>query len=216
MKLIYCVILALCLSLLLCGPVRAQHTGPYAGAYLGGNFLTDTTGSDNQGSFNLSFDPALQGSVVIGWDLKPFSTLGEGRMEIEYAHRSNPLDTVEFAEGGSTGGGDLEADSLLFNCIGVVRTGNNWLPYVVAGAGAARIKASGLTVNGQPLSDDTATVFAYQLGAGIEYVLTGALGLDLGYRFFGTTTPKFTETGGQKFSADYFSHSVILGLRYGF
>ena len=208
--------IAICLTQLLCGPVRAQHTGPYVGASLGGNVLADTKASDDLGSFNLSFDSALQGSVDFGWDLKPNSPLGEGRIELEYARRSNPLDHVEFVEGKVNGNGSLTVDSLMINCIELIRNESRWSPYVLIGIGAARIDASGLKVTGQPLSNDTATVFAYQLGGGVDYTLNDSLSLDLGYRFFGSTPPKFTEVNGLKFQTDYFSHSVILGLRMGF
>ena len=207
---------ALSLPLLFCGPARAEHTGPYVGAYLGGNILADTTASDELGSFNLSFNPALQGSVVFGWDLKPNNPLGEGRVELEYARHSNPLDRVAFVEGKTKGNGDLTVDSLLLNCIAVIRNESRWLPYFLIGIGAARMDASGLQVNGQPLSNDTATVFAYQLGGGVEYALSDSLSLDLGYRFFGTTPPRFAEPNGQRFKSDYYSHGVILGLRLGF
>ncbi len=208
--------IALCLSLLFCGPALAQHTGPYFGASLGGNILTDAKASEDLESFNLKYEPALQGSVVLGWDLKPNNILGEGRVELEYARRSNPLDQVDFAEGKAEGGGDLTVDSLLFNFIGVVRDNSNWSPYAVIGLGAALIDASGLKVSGQPLSNDKATVFAYQLGAGVDYALTESLALDLGYRFFSTTKPEFTEPNGHRFVTDYRSHSVMLGLRVGF
>lgn len=205
-----------CLPLLYATPVLAQHTGPYLGAYLGGNMLADSRGSDALGSFNLTFKPAVQGSVVIGWDLEPHNALGEGRIEVEYARRSNPLDRVEFVEGKVAGSGDLTVDSLLLNCIGALRHNSRWSPHVDIGIGAARLDTSALKVTGQPLSSDTATVFAYQLGGGVDYALTGSLSLDLGYRFFGAVRPKFTEVNGQTFTMDYSSHSVILGLRLGF
>ncbi len=208
---------ALCLTLLFCGPVRAaQHTGPYVGAFLGGNILPDASASDALGSFNLSFNPALQGSLAVGWDLAHDSPLGKGRVELEYARRSNPLDRVEFFEGKTSGDGDLTADSLLLNFIGVVRSGSRWSPYLAIGVGAARIDASDLKVAGQPLATDTATVFAYQVGGGVDYALSDSLSLDLGYRFFGTTPPKFTEPNGQKFTTDYLCHTIIFGLRVGF
>lgn len=214
---IFRTMIAFSLPLLFCGPVRAaQHTGPYVGGFLGGNIVPDSSASDDRGSFNLSFNPALQGSVAVGWDLKSDNPLGTGRIELEYARRSNPLDQVEFVEGKATGDGDLTVDSLLLNFIGVIRNETRWSPYVLIGIGAARIDASDLRATGQPLSTDTATTFAYQLGGGVDYALTDALSLDLGYRFFNTPPPKFTEVNGNKFTADYVSHSIILGLRVGF
>ncbi len=217
MKPIFRIMTALCLSLLFCGQARAQHVGPYVGAFLGGNILTDAKASDDLGSFNLSYNPALQGSAVFGWDVGPGNPLGgEGRVELEYTRRSNPLDHAEFVEGRAAGDGDLTVDSLLLNFMAVARTETRWSPYLLIGIGAARMDASGLKVSGQPLSNDTAAVFAYQVGGGVDYALTDSLSLDLGYRFFGTTPPKFTEPNGRKFDTDYFNHSVDLGFRLGF
>jgi opacity protein-like surface antigen len=217
LKPIFRIMIALSLALLFCGPVgAAQHTGPYVGAFFGGNIMPDSSASDSVGNFNLSFNPGLQGSVAVGWDLAENNPLGKGRVELEYARRSNSLDRVEFVEGKVTGNGDLKADSLLLNFIGVIRSGSRWSPYILIGVGAARIDASDLKVAGQPLSTDTATTFAYQVGCGIDYALTDSLSLDLGYRFFGTPPPKFTEANGDKFTTDYLSHSIILGLRVGF
>jgi opacity protein-like surface antigen len=211
------IMIALSLPLLFCGQVRgAQHSGPYVGAFLGGNMLTGAKSTDDQGSFNLMFNPALQGSVVLGWDLEQKNPLGEGRVELEYSRRSNPLDKAEFVEGKFKGSGDLTVDSLLLNCIGVYRSESRLSPYGGVGIGAARIDASGLKVTGQPLTSGTATVFAYQLQTGVDHALTKSLSLDLGYRFFSSTRPRFTEASGHKFETDYFSHSIVLGLRYGF
>lgn len=209
-------IIAICLPLLLCGQVQAQHTGPYVGAFLGENVLMNAKSSDDLGDFSLTFNPALQGSAVIGWDFEPGNPVGEGRIELEYTRRSSPLDQVKFAEGSFKGGGKVTADSLLINFFGVVRDYSRWSPYAGVGIGAARIEASDLTVTGQPMGNGSAVVFAYQLGAGIDVALTDHLNLDLGYRLFSSARPKFTEVNGRKFEMDYINHSAVLGLRVGF
>jgi OOP family OmpA-OmpF porin len=216
MKRTYRILIALCLPLVLYSPARAQHAGPYVGAFFGGTALMDAKSTDNQGSFSLRFDPGMQWGAVAGWDFAPVKSVGEGRIELEYAHRNSPLDKVKFAEGSVSGGGDMKVDSLLLNCIGVYREGRRWAPYLVVGLGAARIEASDLKVTGKPLANDSTVVFAYQLGTGLDFSLTEHLNLDLGYRFFGSYQPEFSETNGQKFKMDYYSHNVILGLRVGF
>lgn len=210
------IIITLCLPLLLCGPVMAQHTGPYVGALLGGSALMNAKSSDNLGEFGLKFNPALTGSAVLGWDFGPGNPVGEGRVEIEYTRRSNSLDQVKFAQGSFNGGGNVTADSLLLNAFGVYHSDSSWSPYLGVGVGAARIEASDMTVTGQPLGSGSAFVFAYQLGTGIDVALTDYLNLDLGYRFFSSSKPKFTEANGQKFEMDYLSHNAVLGLRVGF
>jgi opacity protein-like surface antigen len=201
---------------MLCGPVMAAHSGLYVGAFLGGNALMTAKSSDELGTFSLKYKPGLQESGVIGWEFEPGNPAGEGRIELEYTHRGNQLDKANFAEGSVSGSGNLKADSLLLNCFGVFHGNRLWAPYVGIGIGAARFYASDLQVTGQPLSNGSAVVFAYQFGTGLDFTLTDHLSLDLGYRFFSSIRPKFSEGNGHAFSMDYFSHNVILGLRLGF
>jgi opacity protein-like surface antigen len=198
------------------GPAMAQHSGPYLGAFLGGNALLKAKSTDSSGDFGLLFKPALLGSAAVGWDFEPGNPVGEGRLELEYSHRSNPLDKAAFVEGKITGGGHLSADSLLFNCIGVFHDGGRLAPYVGVGAGAARVEASGLTVTGHPLSSGSTVVAAYQVQAGVDVALADKLALDLGYRFFATAPPRFTEANGRSVDIAYANHSVVLGVRLGF
>lgn len=216
MKRICRMIIALGLPLLLCGPAWAEHAGPYAGIFLGGNALMPAKASDSK-DFGLKFDPGLMGSAVLGWDFEPGNPVGEGRIELEYSHRTNRLDKAKYSEGSVPASGNVTADSLLFSFYGVFHeAGRSWSPYMGAGLGAARIEASDLQVTGKPLSADSAFVFAYQGGVGIDYALTDRLNLDLGYRFFGGMRPKFSEADGTPFRMSYYNHSVVLGLRVGF
>lgn len=197
-------------------PLWAQNPGPYLGVFVGGQLLSVAESEDSLGTFNLEYQPAPSGSVVLGWELEPGSNIGEGRVELEYTHRSNSLDQAEFSEEKVEGDGELNADSLLVNAFGVYRTASPWTPYFGAGLGVARITAKDLTVTGQPLSDDDALVFAYQFGAGVDVALTPSLILDLGYRFFSTTKPELQEANGEEFETAYLSHSAMIGLRLSF
>lgn len=216
MKRIYATIFALCAPLLFCVPAQAQHSGPYVGASFGGNALMKAKSSGTGGDSALEFKPALTGSAVVGWDLEPGNVMGEGRLELEYSRRSNPLDKVNFSGWSAVGGGKMTADSLLFNCIGVFRDETRWPPYLGVGLGAAQLKADNLTVSGSPFSNDSAVVFAYQVLAGFDIELSKHFSLDLGYRFFSTARPTFTEATGRTFTLDYVNHTALLGLRVGF
>lgn len=209
-------IAALALSLLFSTSARAQHSGPYIGASIGGGALMNAKSSDNLGDFRLSYKPALIEGAMVGWDLEPGNALGEGRLELEYSHRSNELDKADFSTGSVPGGGNMTADSLLFNCIGVFRDDTRWSPYLGLGLGAARLKADNLTVTGSSFSNDSAVVFAYQVMAGFDIELSRHFSLDLGYRYFSTARPTFTEADGRTFTLDYVNHTALLGLRVGF
>jgi len=200
----------------LTSPVWALNPGPYLGVFVGGQLLSPAESEDSLGTFNLEYRPAPSGSVVLGWELEPGSNIGEGRVELEYTHRSNRLAEVEFSEGKVKGDGDLTVDSLLVNTFGVYRSASRLTPYFGAGIGVARITAADLTVTGQPLSDDDALVLAYQFGAGFEIELTQSVVLDLGYRLFRSAKAKLTEANGDNVKTEYLSHSAMLGLRLGF
>lgn len=216
MKRISFIFCALCLQFVFSGIAAAQHSGPYVGAYFGGSMLTTGKSTDAQGNFSFTFDPAPMGSGVVGWDLEPGHPLGEGRIELEYARRSNKLTKAKFVEGSVQADGTVNADSLLMNFIGVFRDKSHMTPYAGAGLGAARIEADKLSITGQPFSSGSEVVFAYQLLAGVDFALSEHVSIDVGYRFFGSVAPTFTETGGQKFTMEYLSHNAVLGLKLGF
>lgn len=211
------IISAIILALFACSPALAAHSGPYVGGFAGANLVPDTRSNGSSGTFNLSYKPAIQWGGMIGWDVGPENMLGgEGRVEVEYAHRGNKLDTAEFSTGKVPAGGTLNVDSLLLTSYYVYRTTSIFSPYIGAGAGAARVRADNLQVTGQPLSGSSDTVFAYQGGVGVDMTVYKSVSLDLGYRFFGISRPHLSEPNGNRFSIDYYSHSATLGLRVGF
>ena len=55
-------------------------------------------------------------------------------------------------------------------------------PYLGAGIGVARVSLDGYTSSGTLIVDDSDTVFAGQLSAGVLYALNEQVSLDLGYR----------------------------------
>lgn len=209
-------LLSLLFVFALASPIRAQNPGPYLGVTVGAQILTPAKVEDRQGTFNLEYRPAVSAGVLLGWELKPGSKLGEGRIELEYMRRSNRLDQAEFEEGKVKGGGCLRANSLLVNTFGVYRNSSLWTPYLGVGLGIAEIVADDLTITGVPLADDDALVFAYQFGAGVDVELTPSLILDFGYRLFSSSKAKFKESNGDEYKSTYLSHSAMAGLRFSF
>jgi opacity protein-like surface antigen len=70
------------------------------------------------------------------------------------------------------------------------------------------------------LIDDADWGFAYQLGAGIGFGITPNITVDVGYRFKAINNLELDATApsgtGFDVDADYKSHNVLLGLRFGF
>jgi opacity protein-like surface antigen len=94
-----------------------------------------------------------------------------------------------------------------------------FVPYLGLGLGGARITAKGGEPTTGAFVDDSTMVFAYQLAAGLGYVVSKEITVDLGYKYFATAKPDFDFTasfGGGKVKAEYASHNVFLGLRYNF
>ena len=204
------------LTLMVCSPASAEHSGPYLGLIGGGNIIMKAKSTDSQGDFSFKFDPSYLMGAVVGWDLSRENSEAQGRVELEYSRRSNPLNEAGFVEGSIKGTGKVGSDSCLMNLYAVYRDQSILSPYIGVGAGAAFVKASDLAVAGNAVGHGSSTVFAYQFGTGAELALSRRVSLDLGYRFFGTIKPKFTESNGDKFRMEYFNHSAVLGVKYGF
>lgn len=89
-------------------------------------------------------------------------------------------------------------------------------PYVGAGVGVARIDAE-LSLGALRLVDETDTVLAWQVMAGLSYPATERVSLSVGYRYFATQDAELSETvGGRTFDSEYRSHNVELGVRFSF
>lgn len=100
-------------------------------------------------------------------------------------------------------------------------TGSRWVPYIGGGLGVATISLDTKTASGTSLTDDSDTVFAYQVGAGIGYEFPLAEGrsitVSLDWRYFGTQTPTFKgDVTGTEFDVEINGHDIGIGLIYGF
>ena len=100
-------------------------------------------------------------------------------------------------------------------------TGSRWVPYVGGGLGVATISLDTENAQGTSLTDDSDTVFAYQVGTGIGYEFPLAEGrsitVSLDYRYFGTQDPTFTgDVTGAEFDVEISGHDIGIGIIYGF
>ena len=100
-------------------------------------------------------------------------------------------------------------------------TGSRWVPYVGGGLGVATISLDTENAQGTSLADDSDTVFAYQVGAGIGYEFPLAEGrsvtVSLDYRYFGTQDPTFAgDVTGAEFDVGISGHDIGIGIIYGF
>ncbi|MYF24107.1 MAG: porin family protein [Nitrospira sp. SB0672_bin_25] len=100
-------------------------------------------------------------------------------------------------------------------------TGSRWVPYVGGGLGLATVSLDTKTEQGRSLADDSDTVFAYQVGAGLGYEFpleaSRSVTVSLDWRYFGTQTPTFKgDLTGTEFDVGFSGHDIGMSLIYGF
>lgn len=214
MKLLRISLLTLGLVLLvLSGAVCAEkHQGFYAGIYYGAAIDQNVIAVDSLGRYTLDTEVPLNISGSLGYDLPPESLLGKGRIELTYFQQQADFDRARFTDGKFSALGDFQVQSLMLSSYAVYETNAYVALYLGGGIGAAKIKVDQLTIDQQPILNDTKIVLAGQLGAGIEVPLTSWLRADLGYRYFLSKEPEFKDNTGRKLSLDVNSHNAILGL----
>ncbi len=88
-------------------------------------------------------------------------------------------------------------------------------PYLMAGVGGAQARLSRFLIGSSPdafISNDSATGFAYQFGAGVSFPIAEASFIDVRFRHF--AMGEITEANYLKYSPS--NNAVLLGLRIGF
>jgi outer membrane autotransporter protein len=186
--------------------------GPYMSVQVGSTWVKDADFDyDEFFPLEAQFDTGFNVGVAGGHDF------GMVRLEAELAYRENDFDKIEFPFfGRARASGDISATSLMFNGYYDLETGSPVTPYLGAGLGVANVSMNDVKVAGVKVVDDDDTVFAYQIGAGVAFALNEVMALDLGYRYFATADPEFTDRERDDFDFEYKSHNVSLGLRINF
>lgn len=154
------------------------------------------------------------------------------RTELEFNYRNNDIrhwagnSWVSGWQGGTLTG-DMSVYSVMANVIRDLGDGSGGVtPYIGAGIGYSWLDYELVGNNpvamngfGSLLVNDTAGAFSYQGIAGLAFQLAEGLNLDISYRYFGTTEPKFNGTingAAEGFKTEYTDHSFFAGLRWNF
>jgi opacity protein-like surface antigen len=180
--------------------------------------ITDTV-TGGVGTGDADFDTGFGISGAIGHASGPF------RLEGELSYRINDLDSLDgltvngfliTALGALDLGGDVSSFGFMANGYYDFDAGDNWAPFVMAGIGGASMNLDVTSVAGVATTyDESDTVFAYQVGAGIGYKISPSSTVDLSYRFFGTGDPTFDD-GTDKIEGEYQSHNIWAGINVQF
>lgn len=196
----------------LLGTVSFAAVSPYASVQVGATLLNDSSNDYNNFplSFDLEYDPGFNVGLAGGVDF------GMARVEAELAYRQNDVDSLKAFGTSFSTGGDVSAWSLMVNGFWDIETSSPVTPYLGGGIGVATVSMNDVTGDGSPFVDDDDTVLAYQFGVGAAFDLNSLLALDVGYRYFATLDPEFTDVDGDTFESEYGSHNINLGVRFKF
>lgn len=167
-----------------------NRPGPYFSAFLGTSFARDTTVTSFDGissfSDEVTFDPGIYVGGTGGYDF------GFLRLEGELSYRNANIDKVTASNGERFRNldGDLGAFATMFNVFFDLHNPSRVTPYLGGGIGFATLHLSDThgysNINGYThLYDDSSdTVFASQVGAGLDIAINSRFSLDIGYRYF--------------------------------
>lgn len=202
--------------------------GPYLSVFIGSSIFQDATAKNmdiqNSTPFDeeIRFDPGATFGGTGGFDF------GFLRLEGELSYRGAGIDTIKSVTnsyGIRNVDGDLGVYAGMANVFVDLHNDSRFTPYLGGGIGFATLSLSdtygyvltGTTADYELLylqNDDT--VFAYQLGGGLDIALSKHFSLDLGYRYFRTDEADFDSIYPISNSLHAETHNVMVGFKVKF
>ena len=180
-----------------------QDKGFYIGAKGGLNILNDSS-LDSIVNLDINYGLGLTFGGVLGYDFEDL------RLDAEITYRDNDIDLIGVPAEGST-----TALSYMINGYFDVPTHMAVKPYVGGGIGYATVSINDANIPGvATVADDSDSVFAYQLSAGLGFEISRRTTLSLGYRYFATQELELQDTSGIPLSTEYQSHEINIGVRF--
>jgi opacity protein-like surface antigen len=202
-----------------------SQAGPYVTGFIGATMprrnddviTTDFSNTPNQ-TFNerARFDPGVYIGGAGGFDF------GFIRLEGELSYKEADIKTISDNTGVNQYrdiNGNLGALAFMTNAFFDFHNYTPVTPYVGGGIGFATLhmsnayatNASNQRLLMYPRDDDT--VFAYQLGAGLDIALNRRFSLDFGYRYFNTDWASFSRNSLTSSGVRFESHNAMVGFR---
>ncbi|MBW6512922.1 MAG: outer membrane beta-barrel protein [Desulfuromonadaceae bacterium] len=177
----------------------------YVSSGLNAGLIKDSTVvSDGAEIGEFSYEPSIGLVFAIGGPLE------EGRVEVEIGYRtSNVTYNRKFGSREIKTEGDCSLFTVMGNSFYDIPSADRFFSYIGVGLGFANIKIDSAT------GSDNANLIAYQIMLGEGYEVTKTIIIDLQYRFFGTSDPRFS-SAGTTIESKYLSHNILVGLRYNF
>lgn len=186
----------------------------YFGGHGGLNLVADAEATDVSGAGNhadLTFEPGETFGVVVGARIA-VGARNAIDLEGEVTIRDNEIDSyTDWWTGIDIPvSGDVSSTAYMANLWFNFGRDRRWTPYVGGGLGLVDVETSGMVVGGTAFGDDEDTVFAAQLGAGVNFGITPNLDLTLDYRAMATETVRFDNL---QLDVDYVNYSFRAGIK---
>lgn len=212
-----------------------SRPGAYVTAYLGFNVPSDTnvtTFQSNGAVYDekIGFSPGFTTGVAGGYNFGPV------RLEGEYSYKAANIESISDNAGKEqyyNVRGSMDAMAFMANAFFNIENESRVTPYLGGGVGFATLymnntfatsRSNGYRTVMYPSGD--ATVFAYQLGAGLDIAINRRYSIDVGYRYFGTSTATFSGSHywdnyynsdlGQANGVKFESHNGTVGFKVKF
>jgi opacity protein-like surface antigen len=209
------------------GAAAPPRPGAYVAGFLGVTVPVDadvTTTQYGPGYKNyndrVEYDPSLNIGGSGGYDFG-FLRL-EGELSYKNGEMSSLTERVSNTKYANVDG-RVGVYSLMFNAFLDLRNPSPFTPYIGGGIGFATLYLddtfgtnTSTGFRNRIYESDEDTVFAYQVGAGLEISLTQNFSLDLGYRYFGTAKGNFNRNTSQATELKFESHNASIGFRVKF
>ena len=177
--------------------------------YLSANFgvamLSDFNSTDSNPATSNATIETNRGNVVgaaLGYDF------GYTRLEGELSYQYNSVEQAITASGAVDLAEAVDSLAFLVNGYWDFTNDTPWTSFISFGLGAVVVNVDD---NTRYLGNDYDTVFAYQVGAGIGYVVNNDVTIECRYRYLATTDPQFGDVEGE-----YETRNFTVGVRYTF
>jgi len=198
-------------------PVPGPYTSIFAGVNIPSNSNVTTNDFDDTYNDKVEFDVGVYTGGTAGFDF------GLLRLEGELSYRYSDIESITDKSVGEpfpNVDGNLGALSFMANAFIDLHNASPFTPYFGGGVGFAVLNLSDTFAGtGSQIllyPDGNETVFAYQLGAGLELAINRMLSLDLGYRYFNTDKASFEYNSTRSTKMKLESHNALVGLRMKF
>jgi len=204
-------ILTGCAVLLCFSTIAYSADGPYVSVNAGVAIASDSdvTDSTTPGvTLTVESDAGFAVGGAGGY------SVGNARGEVEIAYQKNSLDQISMLGVPFELTGDTTLLSVLVNGYYDFDMDSPFTPFVSGGIGFAQFNLNDSKIVGtpDPVTNDDDTVFAYQVGAGVDYAINEEVSLGVKYRYLGTTDATIEGTT----EIEYSSHNVLVGVRASF